>query len=136
MTAREQMKCTSVPGVIPEDFSLFALFARQPAHVGAVQLFNDAAKIDRYGISLRFEQQTLFARSGKFRSEEVSQQLTFYGYKYPIQSYVVNCSMVLQEKARDSKESGVTGGNQGYLLYTNGKVIHLPYTSSSTRGES
>ena len=103
MTAREQMKCISVPGVIPEDFSLFALFARQPAHVGAVQLFNDEAKIDRYGISLRFEQQTLFARSGKFRSEEVSQQLTFYGYKYPIQSYVVNCSMVY----------GTTGESQG-----------------------
>lgn len=72
MTAKEQNKCTSIPGVIPDDFSLFALFGRQPAHAGEVHLFNNEAKIDRFGISLRFEQQTLFARSANFRSEKVS----------------------------------------------------------------
>jgi len=96
MTARQAGACQSRRDHIPEGFSVPELFARQPPHVGQIQLFNNEAKVEKLGIELRFEEQTLFARNGIFREDH--------------------------EKAKNPSDKGMIGGAQGYLVYTNGKA--------------
>ena len=122
MSAKEKPNCLSRRGFVPESFSIPEVFARQPAHVGQIQLFNNEAKVERLGIQMRFEEQELFARNGIFRTDKVRNLKPTWIFVFSLLIVYATLPLPHQEKAKDPKDRGMIGGSQGYLVYTNGKV--------------